>query len=65
MKPTRYYVIESPDKTIDKNSQSIEGPEMAWHRFCYPALDRSAYEEEGFKPVYLTEKQIKRRKSMI
>lgn len=28
-----------------------ETAELAWWRFCYPALRRDAYEAEGFAPV--------------
>jgi len=26
-------------------------PELAWQKFCYPSLIRSAYENDGFKAV--------------
>lgn len=28
-----------------------ETREGAWERFCYPALDRAAFESDGFKSV--------------
>ena len=27
-----------------------KNPEQAWRNFCHPALNRSAYESEGWKP---------------
>lgn len=26
-------------------------PELAWRKFCYPALNRPAYEADGYRPI--------------
>lgn len=51
----RYAIM--PPEGFDKDfraSQSIAlSEEGAWFKFCNPALNRKAYEADGFKPVKL------------
>ena len=42
--------MTDPDGIVYMNTirESLEG---CWEKFCWPALNRKAYEEDGWKPV--------------
>ena len=48
------YAIKPPcgwDEDFTASESRALTVEKAWHRFCYPALQREAYEAQGFKAV--------------
>ncbi len=53
MKTQPLYGIQSPDGKIDSDSLGMTA-EKAWTLFCWPSLNRSAFERDGFKAVKIS-----------
>jgi len=53
-KTQKYYAVSPPggfDEDFTKNNTLSLTKQGAWLKFCYPALNQKAYEDDGFKAV--------------
>lgn len=46
----KFWMMQSPDgKLWTDTSETTQ--KYCWEKFCYPALNKEAYEKAGWKPV--------------
>lgn len=53
-----FWMITSPDGMLYSETIALTLKE-SWSIFCYPALNKEAYEKEGWKALKYTFKEVK------